>query len=200
MIKKIVMFSFLFFATISKSFSQPKNNGGITGWLTKIVAWIPGLDNGLTGIDNKENLYDLDRHLGYTSLYIDQIVTAKQLLAKEISDLKTDKDDNKHIASLNKRTQQIIQSINDLKFYLTQIKSLLSLTNQKGIDSVILQIENDFENRKLNLLSDIKEKIYLKNIPYDQIVKESEESRKIADNALKQIKATKEKIIAALTK
>ena len=200
MFKKGLFLSLLFCFSVKHSFSQDTDNGGLTTGLTKFVTWISKIDKVLLGIDSKENLNALDRNLGYTSLYIDQIATGKVLLAKEISDLKIDKDDNKHIPSLSNRIDQIVASINELNTYLKQIKSLLSQTDQKEIDSIVLEIEQGFQYRKLYFLKDIKEAIYKKNIPYDKIMKEGEESKKIADNALKEIKVAKEKIIAVLTK
>jgi len=49
-------------------------------------------------------------------------------------------------------------------------------------------------------LKDIREGIYSKNIPYDKIQNEAEESRKIADKALSAIKIAKDKIVSYLTK
>jgi hypothetical protein len=200
MIKKILFLSLLFCFTASWSFAKEDDSEGLTGGLTKFISWITNIDKILSGIDNKENLNALERNLGYTSLYIDQIATGKLLLAKEISDLKTDKDDNKHVPSLTNRIDQLVASINELDTYLKKIKSLLSQADQKEIDSIVVQIEQGFMYKKLYYLKDIKEALYKKDIPYDKMLKEAEESRKIADNGLKEIKIAKEKIIAVLTK
>lgn len=200
MIKKVLFLSLFFCFSAIHSYSQESDSGELTNGLTKFISWISSIDKVLLGIDNKENLNALNRNLGYTSLYIDQIATGKLLLAKEISDLKTDKDDDRHIPSLSNRIDQIVSSIDDLNTYLRKIKYSLSQTDQKEIDSIVLQIEQGFKNRKLYLLKDIKEAIYKKDIPYDKILKEGEESKKIADMALKEIKIAKEKILAVLIK
>jgi hypothetical protein len=200
MIKKILVISIMFFISALPSFAQDNASEGLTGGLTKFISWITNIDKVLLGIDKKENLNALERNLGYTSLYIDQIATGKLLLAKEISDLKTDKDDNKHVPSLNQRIDQLVASINNLDDYLKQIKSLLSQADQPAIDSIVLQIEQGFMYRKLYYLKDIKEALYKKDIPYEKIMKEAEESKKIADNGLTAIKVAKEKILAVLTK
>jgi hypothetical protein len=201
MIKKVILLAIVFCLSLNHSFSQANDGGGgYTGGLTKFLTWISNIDNVLLGIESKENLSALNRNLGYTILYIDEIATGKLLLAKEIADLKSDKDDDKHISSLTKRADEIVVSITNLNSYLRKIKSLLSQTNQKEIDSIILEIEQGFQYRKLYLLKQIKEGLYKKNIPYNEILKDAQESKKIADNALKEIKIAKEKIVGVLTK
>ncbi|HRD56950.1 MAG TPA: hypothetical protein PK504_02825 [Ferruginibacter sp.] len=200
MTKKVILLAFVFCLSLNHSFSQDNDGGGYTGGLTKFLSWISNIDNVLLGIDNKENLSALNRNLGYTILYIDEIATGKLLLAKEIADLKSDKDDDKHISSLSNRADEIVVSITNLNSYLRKIKSLLSQTNQKEIDSIVLEIEQGFQYRKLHLLKQIKEGLYKKNISYNEILQDAQESKKIADNALKEIKVAKEKIVAVLTK
>jgi hypothetical protein len=198
--KKALIFFFLCCFYANNTFSQETSPGGITDGLSKFISWISNIDKVLSGIENRENLYALDRNLGYASLYIDQIANGKLLLAKEIGDLKIDKEDERHVESLSRRADEIVASINNLEGYLRDIKALLSQTDQKEVDSMIVQIDQGFVSRKMYLIKDIKNAIYEKNIPYDRILNEAKESKMIADNALKQIKVAKEKIITVLTK
>lgn len=200
MIKKVLISSLILVLFSSKSYSQDSEQGGITNGLTKFVVWITNFDKILSGIDNKETLLKLDRNLGYSSLVIDRIATEKILLAKEIKDLKVDTNDKSHIQSLTNRIDTIVENINELNFYLSEIKSCLSKTNQIEIDSIVLEIDNGFRYRKLYYLKDIKSAIYKQNIPYDKIQKEADESKQIAETALKQIKVAKAKITIALAK
>ena len=181
-----------------QTYSQQEDKADITSGLTKFITWISGIDKILTGIDNRETLYALDRNLGYASLYIDGIATGKILLAKEISDLKANEKDNLRVDSLANLIDQIVADINNLSTYLKKIKLLLSKTNQNEIDSIIRDIEQGFQSRKLVFLKDIKDGIYSENISYDKITKEADESKKIAETALMQIKIAKDSIVSVL--
>jgi len=200
MTTKIVLIVFVLLAETFQVKAQESDTTGITSGITRFIKWVSNIDQLLSSIEKKENLESLQRNLGYASLYIDQIATDKFLLSKEITDLKTDKDDNKHISSLDNRVGRILESIQDLTNVLNSIKSSMSQTNQKEIDSIITEIDRGFTRRKMFLLKDIREGIYSKNIPYDKIQNEAEESRKIADKALSVIKIAKDKIVSYLTK
>jgi len=200
MTTKIVLIVFVLLAETFQVKAQESDTTGITSGITRFIKWVSNIDQLLSSIEKKENLESLQRNLGYASLYIDQIATDKFLLSKEITDLKTDKDDNKHISSLDNRVGRILESIQDLTNVLNSIKSSMSQTNQKEIDSIITEINRGFTRRKMFLLKDIREGIYSKNIPYDKIQNEAEESRKIADKALSVIKIAKDKIVSYLTK
>jgi len=200
MTTKIVLIVFVLLAETFQVKAQESDTTGITSGITRFIKWVSNIDQLLSSIEKKENLESLQRNLGYASLYIDQIATDKFLLSKEITDLKTDKDDNKHISSLDNRVGRILESIQDLTNVLNSIKSSMSQTNQKEIDSIITEINRGFTRRKMFLLKDIREGIYSKNIPYDKIQNEAEESRKIADKALSAIKIAKDKIVSYLTK
>ena len=200
MTTKIVLIVFVLLAETFQVKAQESDTTGITSGITRFIKWVSNIDQLLSSIEKKENLESLQRNLGYASLYIDQIATDKFLLSKEITDLKTDKDDNKHISSLDNRVGRILESIQDLTNVLNSIKSSMSQTNQKEIDSIITEIDRGFTRRKMFLLKDIREGIYSKNIPYDKIQNEAEESRKIADKALSAIKIAKDKIVSYLTK
>jgi hypothetical protein len=197
---KLVFLCLIIFSSAGRSFAQESEASAITSGLSKFITWISDIDKVLIGIENKENLNSLNRNLGYVSLYIDQLASSKLSLAKEISDLQADKNDDKHVPILDERINEIISSINNLENYMGKIKSLLSQTDQKEIDTIILELQKGFMHRKLYLLKDIKEAIYLKDIPYDKILKEGEESKKIADQALEQIKRAKQVVMRAILK
>lgn len=197
---KLLVFLVFFCLSRHCSYSQESEVSNMTSGLSKFITWISDIDKVLIGIENKENLNALNRNLGYISLYIDQLANSKLSLAKEISDLKTDKKDKEHVPKLDNRIHEIMASIDGLEEYLKRVKSLLSQTNQKEIDDIILEIQKGLIHRKLYLLEDIKQAIYLKDIPYDRIVKESQESKQIADNALREIKRAKDLVMAAILK
>jgi len=149
MTTKIVLIVFVLLAETFQVKAQESDTTGITSGITRFIKWVSNIDQLLSSIEKKENLESLQRNLGYASLYIDQIATDKFLLSKEITDLKTDKDDNKHISSLDNRVGRILESIQDLTNVLNSIKSSMSQTNQKEIDSIITEINRGFTRRKM---------------------------------------------------
>ena len=150
-------------------------------------------------IDNKEQLNALHRHLGYPSFYIDEIAREKLMLAVQVKQLRADLNKS-HLPGIRERVKKVFEAMRDLNAHLRSIQRLVSQTNQKEIADIIKEIDAGFNIRKQHFMTDLQNSIEQKNVPYDRVLKDAEESKKIADEAVKEIRVAKEKIMVALGK
>lgn len=201
---KKVMFCIIMLSSFLPIYSQEeKANSDDSSFMSAVadlMPWIKNIDKELNEIENKENLYTLNRNLGYVSLYLDQIMTQKVLLAIQLNKLKSENKNELLKQQINYRVDRIISDINELERYLSDIKSLLSQTNKSSIDQIIKKVENDLYERKMKKLDIIKESISEKQVSPEDLVKKARSAKEITEGTIAQIKIAQDKILVLINK